>query len=68
MRRPLLVDGGGMVFDGPGEVWPGIEEACNSWVVLCVDLDDWWQTEDIWVGLITESFNRGGPCSTGDGK
>ena len=29
-----------MVFDGSGEVLPGIEEACNSCIVLCEDMDD----------------------------
>ena len=29
-----------MVFDGSGEVRPGIEEDCNSCVVLGEDLDD----------------------------
>ena len=40
LRLLCLVDGGGMVFDGSGEVQPVIEEACNSGVVLCEDLDD----------------------------
>ena len=40
LRLPLLVDGGGMAFDGSGEVRPGIEKACNSCVVLGEDLDD----------------------------
>ena len=48
------MDGGGMVFDGSGEVWPGIEEACDSGVVLCEDMDGCWQTEDSLVGLMTE--------------
>ena len=37
---PLLVEGGGMVFYGSGEVQLGIEEACNSCVVLGEDMDD----------------------------
>ena len=39
-----------MVFDVSGEVRPGIEEACNSSVVLCEELDECWQTEDRWGG------------------
>ena len=54
MRLPLLVDGGGMVFDGSGEVWPGIEEAYNSCVVLCEEMDECWITEDRLCGLMTE--------------
>ena len=46
MRLPLLVDGVGMVFDGSGEVRPGIEEACDYGVVLYEDLDDYLQTKD----------------------
>ena len=57
-----------MVFDGSGEVRPGIEEACNSCVVLCEELDDCWRTEDSWVGLITESFHGGSIGITGDDK
>ena len=49
-----------MVFDGSAEVWPGIEEACDSGVVFYEELDDWLQTEDSWGVLITESFNGGG--------
>ena len=55
-----------MVFDGSGEVRPGIEEACNSCVVKCEDLDDCWRTEDSWVGLITGSFQGGSIGITGD--
>ena len=40
------MDGDGMVFDGSGEVRPGIEEACDSDVMFYEDLDDCWQTED----------------------
>ena len=29
-----------MVFEGSGEVPPGIEEACDSCVVLCEELYD----------------------------
>ena len=47
------VDGGGTVFEGSGEIRPGIEEACNYGVVLCEYLDDCWQTEDSWGGLMT---------------
>ena len=54
LRLPFLVDGGGMVFYGSAEVQPGIEEACDSGVVLCEDLDDCWQTKDIWGGLMTK--------------
>ena len=57
-----------MVFDVSGEVRPGIEEACNSCVVLCKELDYCWLTEDRWVGLITESFNGGGTGITGYGN
>ena len=60
MQLPLLVDGGGIAFDGSGEVQPGTEEACNCGVVLCEELDDCWKTEDIWGVLMTESCNRGG--------
>ena len=49
-----------MIFDGSGEVRPGIEEACDSGVVLCEDMDDCWQTKDSWGGLMNESFNVGG--------
>ena len=55
-----------MVFYGSGEVRSGIEEACNSCVVLCEDLDGCWRTKDSWVGLITESFNGGGTGITSD--
>ena len=55
-----------MVFDGSGEVRPGIEEACNSCVVLCEELDDCWRNEDSWVGLVTESFHGGSIGITGD--
>ena len=57
-----------MVFEGSGEVQPGIEEACNSWVVFYIELDDCWPTEDRWVGLMTEFFNGGGTGITGDGN
>ena len=57
-----------MVFEVSGEVQPGIEEAYNSCVVLCEHLDDSWQTEYIWGGLMTESFNGGGTGITGDDK
>ena len=39
LQHTLLVDGGGMVFVGSGEVQQGIEEACNSFILLCEDLD-----------------------------
>ena len=55
-----------MVFDGSGEVQPGIEEACEYGVVFYEDLDDCWQTEDNWGGLMTESFNAGGTGIYGD--
>ena len=57
-----------MLFDRSGEVRPDIEEACNSCVVLGEDLDDCWQTKDIWVGLMTESFHVGSIGITGDEK
>ena len=47
-----------MVFDGSGEVRPNIEEACDSDVVFCEDLDVYWQTKDSWGVLMTESFNN----------
>ena len=37
-----------------------IEEACNPCVVLCEEMDDCWQTKEIWGVLMTESFNVGG--------
>ena len=55
-----------MVFDGLGEVRPVIEESCNFGVVLCEYLDDCWQTEYSWGGLITESLNVGFTGITGD--
>ena len=55
-----------MVFDGSGEVRLGIEEACNSCVLFCNYLHDFWRNEDIWGGLMTESFNGGGTCITCD--
>ena len=48
------MDSGGMVFEGSGEVQPGIEEAYNSCVMLCEELDDCWPNEESWGGLITE--------------
>ena len=68
MRLPLLVDGGGMVFDGSVEVRPVIEEACNSCVLLCEDMDDFWRTNDSWVVLMTESLNGEGIGITGYGN
>ena len=62
------MDGSGMVFDGSGEFQPGIEEACDSGVVFCEDLDDCCQTNDSWGWLMTESFNGGGTSITGDEK
>ena len=55
-----------MVFYISSKFRPGIEEACDSGVVLCEDLDDCWQTEDNWGGLMTESFNGGGTVITSD--
>ena len=40
LRVSFLVDGGGMLFYGSGEVQQGIEEACNSGVVFYEDMDD----------------------------
>ena len=57
-----------MVFDGSDEVRPSIEEAYNSCVVLCEELDYCWRTNDSSVGLITESFNGLGIGITGNGK
>ena len=68
MRPPLLVDNGGMVFDGSSGFRTGIEEACDSGFVFCEDLDECWQTKDSWGGLLTESFNVGGTCITSDDK
>ena len=48
-----------MVFDGSSEFRPGIEEAYDSGVVFCEDLDDCWRTEDSWGWLMTELFNGG---------
>ena len=62
------MDGGGIVFDGSGEVWPGIEEACDSGVVLCENMYDFWQTEENWGVLMTESFNGGVTGIIGDEK
>ena len=56
-----------MLFDGSGEAQTGIEEASNSCVVLCEELDDFWQTDDSWVGLMTDTFNVGGTFINGDG-
>ena len=66
LQLQFMVDGGGMVFNGSGEIQPGIEEACNSGVVFCKDLDDCWQTDDIWGILMTESFSVGGTGITSD--
>ena len=57
-----------MVFGGWGVVRSGIEEACNSCVVLGEELDDCWLTKDSWVGLMTESFNGRVTGITGDGN
>ena len=66
MQLSFFVDSGGMVFDGSGEVQPVIEGACDSGIVFCEDLDDYWQTKDSWVGLMTESLNGGGTGINGD--
>ena len=55
-----------MVFEGSGEVQLGIEEACNSYVGLCEDLDDCWQTKSSWGELTTEYFNGEDIGITGD--
>ena len=55
-----------MVFYGSGEVRPGIEYSCDSGVVFCEDMDDFWQTKYIWGGLMTESLNEGGTGIIGD--
>ena len=60
------MDVGGILFDGSAETRPGIEEAYNSGVVLCEDLDDCWQTEDRRGGLMNELFNGGGTGITSD--
>ena len=57
-----------MVFDGSCEFRPGIEEAWKLCVVLCEDLDNCWQTKEIWFGSMNESFNGGGTGITGDGN
>ena len=62
------MDGCGVVFDVSGEVRPYIEEACDSGVVLYEDLDECWQTDDSWGGLMTELINVGGTGITGDNK
>ena len=46
------MDGGGILFYRSGEVLPGIEEACDSGVVFCEELDDCLQTDDSWGELI----------------
>ena len=66
MNKSVLVDGDGMLFEGSDEVRPVIEEAYDSGVVFCKKLDDCWQTEDIWGGLISESFNGLGTDITSD--
>ena len=68
MQLSFLVDGGGMVFDVSGEVRPVIEEYFNSCVVFCEEIYDCWQTEDIWGGSMTESFDVGGTGFTDDEK
>ena len=40
LRLPFFMDVSGMVFDRSSEVGPVIEEACDSGVVLCEDLDE----------------------------
>ena len=55
-----------MLFDGSGEVRPGIEEAYNSCVVLGEELDDYWRVQDSWVGLLKGSFHGGSIGITGD--
>ena len=55
-----------MVFDGSGEVRPGIEEAWDSGVMFCEDLYEFWIKKDSWGGLMTESLNVGGTGITGD--
>ena len=42
-----------MVFEVSGEFQPVIEEACNSYVMLCQDMDECWQTEENWGVLMT---------------
>ena len=66
MRLLFLVDGGGMVFDRSAEVRPIIEEFYDYGIMFCEDLDDCWQTKDVWDGLITELFNGGGTDITSD--
>ena len=56
----------GMVFDGSGEVQPGIEEYFDSSVVFYEDMDDCWQTEESWGGFMIESFNWGEKDITSD--
>ena len=48
-----------MVFDGSG----GFRR-----VVFCEELDDCWQTEDIWGVVMAESLNLGVTGITGDDK
>ena len=55
-----------MVFDRSAEVWPGIEETCDFFVVFYEEPDDCWQTNDRWGGLMTKSFNEGGISITSD--
>ena len=55
-----------MVFYGSSEVRPGIEEACESGVVLFGDMDESLVTKDSLGVLMTESLYRVGTDITID--
>ena len=42
-----------------------LKHRLSRWVFY-EELDDCWWTEDSWSGIMTESFNGGGTCITGD--
>ena len=57
-------NGGGtcIIGDGKSLHFELLSLLLKHWLslgVLCEDLDDCWQTEDIWDGLISELFNEG---------
>ena len=55
-----------MVLYESGEFRLVIEEACNSGVVVCEELDDSWRTKDSWGVLMIELFNGEGTYITSD--
>ena len=62
--KGITVDGKSLLF----ELLSLLLEHRLSRVVFCEELDDFWRTEDIWVGLMTESFNWVGTDITCDGN